>query len=164
MMPQFPKDRCKCYFQALLKGNSNHFLREKSNKKGGNYHIPTEHGLPNADMRLGNIGSLLPYGPSVFSGDSLPKPGAVIMQYTGHSDYTDDDPPTFAVAGENDGIANWRAMERRINALKNFGIDAEFHKYPNLRHGFGLGVGTDAENWINHAARFWEKHIHEEKL
>ena len=29
------------------------------------------------------------YGPAAFGGDDLPKPGAVIMQYTGHSDYTE---------------------------------------------------------------------------
>ena len=54
------------------------------------------------------------YGPAAFGGDDLPQPGAVIMQYTGHSDYTESDPPTFACVGENDGIANWRTMERRL--------------------------------------------------
>ncbi len=28
------------------------------------------------------------YGPAAFGGNDLPRPGAVIMQYTGHSDYT----------------------------------------------------------------------------
>ena len=27
------------------------------------------------------------YGPAAFGGDDLPRPGAVIMQYTGHSEY-----------------------------------------------------------------------------
>lgn len=36
------------------------------------------------------------YGPAAFGGDDLPQPGAVIMQYTGHSDYTENDPPTYA--------------------------------------------------------------------
>lgn len=51
------------------------------------------------------------YGPAVFGGDDLPQPSAVIMQYTGHSDYTENDPPTFACVGESDGIANWRTMQ-----------------------------------------------------
>jgi acetyl esterase/lipase len=80
------------------------------------------------------------------------------MQYTGHSDYTRNDPPTFVVIGENDGIASWRTMEQRVNVLKSAGIDTEFHKYLNLGHGFGLGTGTAAEGWINNAVRFWEKH------
>lgn len=54
------------------------------------------------------------YGPSAFGGDDLPRPSAVIMQYTGHSDYTKNDPPTYAVIGENDGIASWRTMEQRM--------------------------------------------------
>jgi dipeptidyl aminopeptidase/acylaminoacyl peptidase len=81
------------------------------------------------------------------------------MQYTGHSEYTKNDPPTFAVIGENDSIASPRTMEQRVNALKSAGIDTEFHVYPNLGHGFGLGIGTSAEGWIDDAVAFWEKHI-----
>lgn len=99
------------------------------------------------------------YGPYAFGGNDLPHPGAVIMQYTGHTDYTENDPPTFAVVGENDYIANWRTMEKRINTLKSFNIDTEFHKYSNLEHGFGLGIGTDAEGWLEDAVTFWEKQI-----
>jgi acetyl esterase/lipase len=101
-----------------------------------------------------NLGS---YGAAAFGGDDVPQAGAVIMQYTGHSDYTKNDPPTYVCVGENDGIASWRSMEQRINALNAAGIDTEFHKYPNLGHGFGLGIGTSAEGWINDAAAFWEK-------
>ncbi len=96
------------------------------------------------------------YGPAAFGGDNLPQPGAVIMQYTGHSDYTESDPPTFACVGENDGIANWRTMERRLQAMSDLGIPTEFHHYPGLSHGFGLGTGTAAEGWLNQAVAFWE--------
>ena len=96
------------------------------------------------------------YGPAAFGGADLPRPGAVIMQYTGHSDYTENDPPTFACVGESDGIASWRTMQQRMDALASFGIPTEFHHYPGLRHGFGLGTGTAAEGWINQAAAFWE--------
>lgn len=37
-----------------------------------------------------------------------------------------------------------------------FGIPTEFHKYPGLGHGFGLGTGTAAEGWIEDAVTFWE--------
>ncbi len=96
------------------------------------------------------------YGPAAFGGDDLPRPGAVIMQYTGHNDYTENDPPTFACVGGNDGIANWRTMQRRIEALDTLGIPTEFHHYPGLPHGFGLGTGTVAEGWLDEAAQFWE--------
>ena len=99
------------------------------------------------------------YGPAAFGGDELPRPGAVIMQYTGHSDYTENDPPTFACVGEMDGIANWRTMQRRIEALDALGIPTEFHHYPGLPHGFGLGTGTVAEGWLDQAVAFWENQM-----
>ena len=99
------------------------------------------------------------YGAAAFGGEDLPRAGTVIMQYTGHSEYTEYDPPTYVCVGENDGIASWRTMEQRINALKAAGIDTEFHKYPNLGHGFGLGTGTSAEGWLNDAVDFWEKQM-----
>jgi acetyl esterase/lipase len=104
------------------------------------------------------------YGTAAYGGDDVPKPATIFMQYTGHSDYTPNDPPTFACIGENDGIASPRTMERRTNALKTLGIDAEFHVYPNLGHGFGLGIGTSAEGWFDEAVAFWEKHITEAAL
>ena len=99
------------------------------------------------------------YGPSAFGGDELPGPGTVIMQYTGHSEYTESDPPTYVCVGENDGIASWRTMESRLERMSALGIDTEFHKYPGLSHGFGLGTGTVAEGWIEDAIAFWEKHM-----
>ncbi len=102
------------------------------------------------------LGSL---GPEAFGGARLPRPAAVVMQYTGHSHFTMNDPPTYACVGENDGIASWRAMERRIEALRACGIETEFHRYAGLSHGFGLGTGTIAEGWINDAAAFWQKQI-----
>ena len=99
------------------------------------------------------------YGTAAFGGDELPRPGTVVMQYTGHSEYTESDPPTYVCVGENDGIASWRTMEGRLERMSALGIDTEFHKYPGLSHGFGLGTGTVAEGWIEDAVAFWEKHM-----
>ena len=99
------------------------------------------------------------YGPAAFGGDNLPRPGAVIMQYTGHSEYSELDPPTFACVGTNDGIASWRTMQRRLEAMESIGIRTEFHAYEGLSHGFGLGTGTVAEGWIDEAVAFWRKQI-----
>ena len=96
------------------------------------------------------------YGPTAFGGDDLPQPGTVVMQYTGHNEYSEFDPPTYVCVGKNDGIANWRTMEARIDAMANAGIPTEFHAYDGLSHGFGLGTGTIAEGWINDAIAFWE--------
>ena len=99
------------------------------------------------------------YGPAAFGGEDLPGPGTVIMQYTGHSEYTENDPPTYVCVGENDGIASWRTMENRLERMAALGIDTEFHKYPGLSHGFGLGTGTVAEGWIEDAVAFWKKQM-----
>ena len=101
------------------------------------------------------------YGTAYFGGDDLPQAGTVVMQYTGHSDYQPSDPPTYVCVGTSDGIANWRTMQRRIEAMDAAGIPTEFHAYEGLPHGFGLGTGTVAEGWINDAVAFWERQMNE---
>ena len=86
----------------------------------------------------------------------IPKASSVIMQYTGYTDVSSYDAPTYACVGTNDGIANWRTMQNRLKSLQNLGINTEFHSYESLSHGFGLGTGTVADGWINDAIRFWE--------
>lgn len=99
------------------------------------------------------------YGPAAFGGGELPRPAAAVIQYTGLSDVTRDDPPTYVCVGENDGIASWRVMEDRLKRMAALGIETEFHKYPGLGHGFGLGTGTAAEGWIDDAVAFWERQM-----
>jgi acetyl esterase/lipase len=96
------------------------------------------------------------HGVAKFGGDAVPKPSTVVMAYTGHSEYSAEDPPTFSVVGELDRIASPATMERRVEALRSAGVTVEHHKYPGLGHGFGLGTGTNAEGWIDEALRFWE--------
>lgn len=103
-----------------------------------------------------SIGS---HGVTAFAGDNLPGPSVVVMAYTGHSDHSPTEPPTFVVAGEQDEIAPPSRMERRIAALRQAGTEVEYHKYSGLGHGFGPGIGTSAEGWIANATRFWEQHI-----
>ena len=98
------------------------------------------------------------YGAQAYGGDDLPKPKVVVMQYTSHSDYTKNDPPTFGIIGEIDSIADPKTMLWRINELAKIGVDTEFHMIPDLGHGFGLGIGTNAEGWLKDAVAFWEKH------
>ena len=103
-----------------------------------------------------NLGS---YGTEGYGEKKLPHAGTVIMQYTGHSDYTKQDPPTFACVGKSDGIADWKVMQSRINQLKEMGIPTEFHAYSGVEHGFGLGIGTAAKGWFSKAIAFWEKNV-----
>lgn len=105
-----------------------------------------------------SIGS---HGTARFGGATLPRPSVVVLLYTGYSDLSLTDPPTFVAVGEGDGIAPPAAMERRVAALRKAGTTAEYHRYPGVGHGFGLGVGTSAEGWVNDALRFWAQHIDE---
>jgi acetyl esterase/lipase len=104
------------------------------------------------------------YGTARFGAPELPKPSAIVMAYTGHSEVGSSDPATFVVVGERDGIAPPSIMERRVALLRQAGIEVEYHKYPGLGHGFGLGTGTSAEGWVTEAVRFWEKQIKRESV
>lgn len=99
------------------------------------------------------------YGTAGFNGVDLPKAAAVVMAYTGHSDYVSSEPATFVVVGENDAIAPPSVMRKRVGHLKQGGTPVEYHQYPGLGHGFGPGTGTNAEGWIANAVQFWEEQI-----
>jgi acetyl esterase/lipase len=96
------------------------------------------------------------HGVAYYGGGDVPGPSAIVMAYTGHTDYSNDEPPTFVVVGEQDGIAPPAIMERRVEALRKSGTEVEYHEYKGVGHGFGLGTGTSAEGWVFDAIRFWE--------
>jgi acetyl esterase/lipase len=98
-------------------------------------------------------------GTAAYGAGDLPGPGMAVIAYTGHTDFTNDDPPTFTIVGDRDGIASPATMERRVSAMKAAGIATEFHLYRNVGHGFALGTGTSAEGWVDNAVRFWEKYM-----
>jgi acetyl esterase/lipase len=100
-----------------------------------------------------SIGS---HGVARHGGGDAPKPSAVVMAYTGHSDHASVEPPTFVVVGEEDGIAPPATMKRRVEALRKSGTKVEYREYRGVGHGFGPGVGTEAEGWMFDAIQFWE--------
>lgn len=99
------------------------------------------------------------YGTSAFGEKEYPKPAAVIMQYTGLSEVTGDEPPTYACVGTSDGIASYRSMERYISRIKNNGTNAKIEVFDGLSHGFGLGQNTVADGWLDRAVMFWEDNM-----
>lgn len=96
------------------------------------------------------------YGTKRFGEKAIQSPAAVIVNYTGLSDVTGNEPPTYSAVGTSDAIASWRTVESRIHAIQANGTDAEIEVFDGLTHGFGLGTGTIAEGWIYHAVSFWE--------
>ena len=102
------------------------------------------------------LGSL---GTAYFGEEDCPRPGAVIMQYTGLSEVFGNEPPTYNCVGTSDGIASWRTMQRRIEMIQRNGTDAEIEIFDGLPHGFGLGLSTVAEGWLDRAVAFWERQM-----
>jgi acetyl esterase/lipase len=105
------------------------------------------------------VGNIALSGVTAYGGGNLPKPATVVIAYTGQSSYSGNFPPTFITVSANDGIANASTVERRVENLRNAGVEVEYRKYKNAGHGFGLGVGTDAEGWMNDAIQFWKSHM-----
>ena len=99
------------------------------------------------------------YGTEEFGERAYPRPAAVIMQYTGLSEVTGEEPPTYCCVGTSDGIASYRVMEGRVRRIQANGTDAEIEVFQGLPHGFGLGEGTVAEGWIDRAIDFWERQM-----
>lgn len=99
------------------------------------------------------------HGAARFGGKRLSPPSALVMAYTGHAEFTPNDPPTFATVSADDPIVRVSSVENRVAGLRAAGVDVEYRKYAHAGHGFGLGVGTDAEGWIDHAIRFWARQL-----
>lgn len=81
------------------------------------------------------------------------------MNYTGLTEVTGAEPPTYSAVGTVDGIANWRTMQARIERIRVSGTDAEIEAFEGLPHGFGLGTGMAAEGWLDHAVEFWQRQL-----
>jgi acetyl esterase/lipase len=105
------------------------------------------------------VGNIASSGVAAYGGGRLPKPAIVVIAYTGQSSFSKDFPPTFITVSADDGIANAAVVDKRVEHLRNAGVEVEYRRYRSAGHGFGLGTGTDAEGWLGHAVRFWEKHL-----
>lgn len=99
------------------------------------------------------------YGTEMFGQKQYPRPSAVIMQYTGMSEVTGREPPTYACVGTGDGIADYHVVQQRIEQIQANGVKAMIEIFPNLPHGFGLGKRTAAEGWIQNAVNFWRANM-----
>lgn len=100
------------------------------------------------------VGNIAVGGASRF-GDVV-APSTVVIAYTGQSTIWHGPPRAFIVVSADDPIANVATVERRVQRLREAGVEVEYRRYRNAGHGFGLGVGTDAEGWVDAAIRFWK--------
>ena len=104
-------------------------------------------------------GNIALSGVGAYGGDNLPKPATAVIAYTGQSSYSSDFSPTFITVASNDRIVNANSVDRRVENLRNAGVEVEYHRYETAGHGFGLGTGSDADAWVDLAVHFWQKHI-----
>ena len=98
------------------------------------------------------------YGTAYFGGKVTPKAAAVILAYTGHEDVSKQESPTYVIVGDDDWISPPKLMKKRVQALQDEGIEVQFKVVAGVAHGFGLGLRTAAEGWVNEAIAFWMKH------
>ena len=97
-------------------------------------------------------------GAGAFGGQDHGKPAVVVTQYTASYEVTPNDVPTYANLGGRDVYCQANAKSR-VADLNAIGIEAELDYFPDCWHGFGLGLGTEAEGWIDNAVAFWERHM-----
>lgn len=72
---------------------------------------------------------------------------------------TPDYPPVFFWAGKNDLLLDYHHHGDELEkALRMNEIPYEYHLYEKAQHGISLGIGTEAEGWVDKAAAFWAKH------
>ncbi len=96
---------------------------------------------------------------AAYGGADFPKPSTAVIAYTGQSSFSEDSPPTFITVSANDSIVNVSSVDRRVENLRNAGVEVEYRRYKTAGHGFGIGTGADTDGWLNLALRFWEKHM-----
>lgn len=99
-------------------------------------------------------------GPS-FEELDIPEPAALILVYT-HAAYINqiefarNDPPVYTIVGTGDAYGGDSIMDAVVPRMEAAGMTVIYHHYDNYPHGAGLGVGSDAEGWIDEAIAFWE--------
>ena len=89
---------------------------------------PTAYSLWGSSAGARMAASIGSHGLARYGGGDAPKPSAVVMVYTGHSDYASVETPTFVVVGEEDGIAPPATMKRRVEALRRSGTKVEYRE------------------------------------
>jgi acetyl esterase/lipase len=105
------------------------------------------------------VGDIALQGVAYYGGGDLAKPGTVVIAYTGQTTFSPGFPPTFITVSGDDPIANASGVDKRVHNLKNSGVTVLYHRFTSAGHGFGTGVGTDAEGWVDDAARFWQENL-----
>ncbi|MGN0448688.1 MAG: alpha/beta hydrolase [Acutalibacteraceae bacterium] len=98
-----------------------------------------------------------------YAANELPQPGMIAPIYVEpweDIECNETVPAVFMGMGTNDeyyGENGCEACKMLCDKLNSAGVDSVYEEYENMKHGFGLGVGTIAEGWLDRAVELWEK-------
>jgi len=94
---------------------------------------------------------------------NLPKPTLNVLVYSGWGDENKEllktQPATYYCYIKNDtviGKENVKLIEQNIQTMQDLEIAVEVFSYENATHGFGAGIGTIAEGWMEKVYPFWD--------
>ncbi len=98
--------------------------------------------------------------PTGHAGRNLPAPASVVIGYSARFDeaVAPGFPPLFMVTAADDDIIPVAEVDLLVQKVRDQGVAVEYLRVDRAGHGFGTGVGTDAENWIQEAVDFWQAH------
>ena len=100
------------------------------------------------------------YGEAGISRKDIIHPATAVIAYTtfmGDPNFESTDAPAYMIVGTNDWIVDYRIMTERAEVMRAAGIPVKCVVLPGVEHGFGTGVGMEAEGWMDDAVAFWEE-------
>jgi acetyl esterase/lipase len=100
-------------------------------------------------------------GPNGAKAHGFQPPTVVVGAYTSPEqiEVAASFPPYFATDAADDHTVPVAGVEKVINQLKAKGVTVKYELYPSAGHGFGIGTGTPAAGWLDHAVAFWKAHM-----
>lgn len=82
---------------------------------------------------------------------------ALRAQFSIEKQITSAFPSTYVWQCEEDETVPIENSQMLVDALKEKKIPYEYEVFPGNAHGWGVGIGTAAEGWIDRAITFWER-------
>ena len=67
--------------------------------------------------------------------------------------------PAYFIIGGRDQFVRQSEVTGRYQEMAKAGVQTVCRVFPTAPHGFGIGIGTAAEGWMNDAISFWEQHM-----
>ncbi|MFF2842472.1 alpha/beta hydrolase [Paenarthrobacter sp. NPDC057981] len=92
--------------------------------------------------------------------NGFPPPQATVLAYPATHTWpgvTAGSGPTFAITAADDPLIPVEHVDAVMDELRRAGVAVQYERVSTGGHGFGIGQGTPAAGWIDHAIRFWKQ-------